>query len=357
MTTMSKSDSLRSRLIHRLLRWGVDVENKGGDYFATLHHRPKRFDRIGTWPDPECKSDGCAIVMQGPIAHQDDFTVDTLRLYRRNMPEAALILSTWEDEDPGILARVEDIGVTVVKSRKPSVAGLSNINMQIVNSGAGVRQAASQGARWIMKTRTDQRLYEPNVLPFLIGLAESFPVAGETQQRNRIIAIGHGSLKFAPYHITDQTLFGDAEDMLAYWSAPLQDEALMARWPQGRESIYLNHSIAEQIRETVPESYLASHFLVRMGRSLDWTLADSWAAYRDHFCFADYGTTDFYWVKTQTYTGREYTRVYDGIVNRREMNFLEWMLLYAGQLQPEHAGQYEMVLQDRFLGTVKPPGR
>lgn len=355
MTTMSKKDSLRSRLISRLLRWGIGHENEAGDYFVTFHHRPKRNDQIGTWPDPDCGTAGCAIVMQGPIAKEHAFTVETLRLYRRTMPDATLILSTWEDEDPQSLARISDLGVTVVKNRKPALAGLSNINMQIVSASAGMRHAAGLGARWIMKTRTDQRLYEPNVLPFLIGIAEAFPVGGDTPQRNRIIGIGHGSLKFAPYHVTDQTLFGDAQDMLAYWSPPLQDEAVMARWPEGREATYLNHSIAALIRETVPEAYLASRFLMQMGRNLDWTIADSWAAYRDHFCFVDYGTTDFFWLKTQTYTGREYTRSYETMVIRREMNFLEWMLLYSGQLQPDHAARFEGILQDRFFGTVPPP--
>lgn len=349
----SRNDSLRNRLLRRLLNWTVDQENRHGNKYITYHKRPKHFDQIGTWPEPDCRTDGCAIVMQGPIAKEDDFTLDTLRLYRRNMPEAELILSTWKDEDPETLARVADLGVTVLRNDKPTFSGMSNMNMQIVTAGAGIRHAADKGAQWVMKTRTDQRLYEPNLLSFLIGVARSFPVTASGKQRQRIIGLGQGSLKFVPYHVTDQTLFGDAQDMLAYWTPPLQEADVLERWTETREQIYLGHSIGKLCRETVPECYLASNFLARMGSEPDWTVRDSWAAYRDRFCFADYGTTDFYWVKSQTTTRRELIKTYADISNRHEMSFLEWMLLYSRQLPVESADRYSDVLNDRFLGNVR----
>lgn len=352
---LSPKAPLRDRLIRRLLRWSVDQQNSGGQFFTTLHQRPKQDAQIGTWPEPDCVTGGAAIVMQGPIATQDDFTLETLRLYRRHMPQTHLVLSTWDDTDPAHLAGIADLGVEIVLSEKPSVPGLFNINMQIVSASAGVRHAVDAGAEWIMKTRTDQRLYEPNVMPFLIGLAKSFPVTVPTPQKHRVIGIGHGSLKFAPYHVTDQTVFGHADDMLAYWTPPLQDSAYVARWAGDRASIYFGHSVGELCRFCAPESYFASQFLMRMGRALDWTVADSWATYRDHFCFPDYGASDFYWVKSQTYTGREHNTVYEKITNRQEMSFREWMLLYSGQLSLSAAAQYEPVLERQFNSEIVCP--
>ena len=349
---VSLKDKLRTRLIWRLLRWSADCENAGGSYYTTFHQRPKQSDQIGTWPEPDCAVEGCAIVMQGPIAKDDDFTLETLRLYRRNMPNAILILSTWKDEDQAQLAQVAAFGVIVVQSDKPSVPGLFNLNMQLVSAGAGVRKAVDAGARWILKTRTDQRLYEPNALPFLIGMAETFPIVIPSEQRYRIIGVGHGSLKFAPYHVTDQTVFGNALDMLAYWTPQLQDADVAKRWTGDREYIYCNNSIGSLCRETVAESYLASRFLIRMDRKLDWTIQDSWAAYRDHFCFVDYITTDFYWEKCQTYTCAEFNKTYKNVSNRQEMGFLEWMLIYSGKLHPNSGARYNKVLDDSFLGIV-----
>ncbi|MFD1195073.1 WavE lipopolysaccharide synthesis family protein [Seohaeicola saemankumensis] len=292
--------------------------------------------------------------MQGPIAKEDDFTLNTLRLYRRNMPDAELILSTWSDEDANALAKVADLGVTVLKNDKPAFAGMSNMNMQIVSAGAGVRHAVQKGAQWVMKTRTDQRLYEPNLLSFLIGMQQSFPVAVSGKQNHRIIGLGQGSLKFVPYHVTDQSLFGNAQDMLAYWTPPLQGAEVSERWTEARDQIYRKYSIGQLCRETVPECYLASHFLTRMGHQPDWTIQDSWTAYRDRFCFADYGTTDFYWVKSQTWTRAELIKTYAHVSNRQEMSFLEWMLLHSRQLPVESASRYNEILEDVFLGVLRP---
>lgn len=355
--SLSKKDSLRIRLVRKLLRWSAHSETLSGRNFTTLHKRPKRNDQIGTWPEPDFQTSGCALVMQGPLAHQDDFTLETLRLYRRHMPDAELILSTWKDEDQSTLAQIADLGVTIVKNDKPDVPGLSNMNMQIVSAKAGMKHAVASGAKWIMKTRTDQRFYEPNLFPFLIGLVESLPLKIEGKQNRRIVGLGQGSLKFVPYHVTDQTLFGEARDMLAYWSPPLQGSDAAERWKETRKQVYIGYNIGDLIRETVPECYLASNFLVQMGHSPAWTVPDSWSVYRDRFCFVDYGTSDFYWIKGQSHTLSEYNKTYEHISNRQEMSFLEWHLMYSAQLKAESGERYDDVLKSRFTGLVTPPSQ
>ncbi|MCC5960674.1 MAG: hypothetical protein JJU08_15185 [Rhodobacteraceae bacterium] len=347
--------SLRARLLRRLRRWVIAQENVHSDDYTTLHHRPKRADQIGTWPDPSIAHPRAAVVMQGPPFMADDFTLETLRLYTRSMRDCQLILSTWDDTDPAFLAAARDLGVTVVLSRKPDYAGLFNINMQLVSAAAGVERAVQDGAEWVMKTRTDQRLYAPDVLPFLVAVAQGFAVGGATAQRHRIIGVGHGSLKYAPYHVTDQTVFGHADDMLAYWTPPLRMDRAPAHWPDDLPSIFTKTPIGELCRLGAAECYFASRFLQRMGRDLDWTLADSWAAYRDHFAFVDYAATDFFWVKTQLHTQREMTQSYDAVSNRHEMGFQDWMLLYSGQVQPKDATPFEPVQHQLFNQAVVKP--
>lgn len=343
---------LTDRIVRKFLRWAVDRENDRGRSFLTVHNRPRTAGEIGTWPEPAIAPARSAVVMQGPVYAKDDFTLETLRLYVRQMPGTHLILSTWEDTDSTVLKPIRDLGVTVVLSEKPAFAGPFNVNMQIVSASAGVNRAVSDGADWIMKTRTDQRLYAPDVMPFLIALAQAFPVGGKTAQKYRIIGVGLGSLKFAPHHVTDQTVFGSADDMLAYWTPPL-------RQPDENEAVrgdaaflFANEPVGELCRTAVAEAYLTSQFLLRLGRPVDWTLVDTWAAYRDHFCFADMSATDFYWVKGQTHSQREHTVVYDVMSNRTEMSFRDWLLLYRGHYRPEDAKRYEHVLLTRFNEPV-----
>ncbi|MGY6548757.1 MAG: WavE lipopolysaccharide synthesis family protein [Roseinatronobacter sp.] len=347
--------SLRSRLLRRLQRWIVAQENVNGGDYTTLHHRPKRAAQIKSWPHPALVPPRSAVVMQGPPFAQDDFTLETLRLYARNMPGAQLILSTWHDTDPSVLRAAQDLGVTVVLSDKPEFPGLFNINMQLVSAGAGVRRAVADGAEWVLKTRTDQRLHAPDALPSLVALAQAFPVVPGTAQRHRIVGIGHGSLKYAPYHVTDQTVFGHADDMLAYWTPPLRTERAPEHWPGDLHAIFTTTPIGELCRLGAAESHIASRFLIRMGRPLDWTLVDSWAAYRDHFIFADHAMTDFFWVKAQQHTQRELTVGYDMISNRQEMGFSDWLLLHGGHLPPEAAAPHAKVLEQCFNMAVPRP--
>jgi len=350
---MKLPQRLTDRLHRKALHWILGRENRDGpDDYLTLHRRPKRADRIGTWPEPGIAPARAAVVMQGPPATAQDFTLETLKLYRRQMPGTQLILSTWADTEPAILGRARDLGVTVVLSDKPAIPGLFNVNMQIVSAAAGVRRAVEDGAEWILKTRTDQRLYAPDALAFLVALAQAFPIVAETPQRHRIIGVGAGSLKFAPYHPTDQTLFGSAPDMLAYWTPPLRETAEV----EGSASeLFGSLPIGRLCRQAAAESYLASQFLTRIGRPLDWTLEDSWAAYRDHFCFADLATTDFFWEKGQIYSQREHSFVYEAMSNRADMGFRDWLLLYGGHYIPADARRYEPVLLDRFNEPVPAP--
>lgn len=346
------ADRLARRLTPRLLRW----TNRAGDFFTTTHSRPKYHRHTGVWPDPDVHVADTAIVMQGPVATNADFTCETLRLYAEWMPGCRLILSTWDDTPRAQLAPIEALGAEIVLSPRPAVAGPFNVNMQLVSAAAGMRAAVAGGAEWLLKTRTDQRLGERNALAYLRTLARSFPPAAGTGQRARLLGVGLGSLKFAPYHVTDQTLFGHAEDMLAYWSAPLRTASLPGHWPDTAARIFATVPIGELSRHGAAESYICASFLETMGERPDWTLADSWRVYRDRFCFTDQAMTDFFWEKGQTISQREHTRRYDMVSNRLEMGLGEWLLLHDGTIPPAAAARYAHVLDQRFNEAVPRPG-
>jgi hypothetical protein len=345
-------DSLKDRISRRLLRSGIRYANRETNFFRTFHERPKRARQVGTWSEDCVQSEPMFIVMQGPIATSDDFTLETLKIYSKHMPDCKLILSTWKDTPAEQLDPIAKLGVEVVLSDKPAVPGLFNVNMQLVSAAAGVRRAVDAGAEWILKTRTDQRLYNPNSVHILCAMAKTFPVNGNWRQRHRIIGVGHGTLKFAPYHVTDQTVFGHASDMRAYWTPPLREASAPDHWPKTLHDTFLNVPIGELCRLGAAECYFASEFLSGIGRSLDWTLEDTWAAYRDHFCFLDYTALDLYWVKYQSDTTLEFNSRYDAISNRHEVGFGDWLLLYSGQVSPGGASRYEKVQESCFLSSV-----
>lgn len=342
-------NKVSQRLLDSSIRW----LNKNSDQYTTYRQRPKLASALGTLGDSPLDLEPMAIVMQGPLPVPDNFTYETFAIYRRHMPDVQLILSTWADTPEEYLAPLRKLGVDLVLSEKPEIAGLFNINMQLTSAGAGIRKAIESGAKWVMKTRVDQRLYNPNVMAELAAMAKTFPASGGFDQKYRIFGIGYGSLKYAPYHVTDQTVFGHADDMLKYWTPPLRDDAAPAHFPSTAHDIYNQVPIGEECRFAAPESYIASQYLTRIGRDLDWTIADTWAAFRDCFCFVDYQSTDFFWQKTQTWSRLELLHRYDVVWTRHEITFSHWMLLYSGVLAPASAARYEKALDQLFMSPIE----
>ena len=349
----ASDNSLFFKIGRRVLMWTMDRMSRRGQAFLTYTSRPKFSTQIAPMAEPEKDLGPMAIVMQGPISEQDNVTLETMRIYGRTAPGARRYLSTWDDTPEQMLAPFRKEGVEIVLSGKPEMPGFSNVNMQLVSAGAGVRKAHEDGASWILKTRTDQRLYRHNVMGYLASMALTFPPAGGFDQKHRIIGVGHGTLKFAPYHLGDQTVFGHADDMLKYWTPDLIDTPPPEYFPQTVPEMYDTMPIGEMCKHAVAESYLASSYLQRIGRELDWSVEDSWAAYRDCFAVTDYGTTDFFWAKIQTATLREFVNRYDLVWIRNELTFADWMMLYAGTVPVEEARKYEKALNLKFLDVIE----
>lgn len=338
------------------MRHALMTETRKGAYFMTSRARPKASAALGlcakTSPryslQPSLRAEKTAIVMQGPIWSAGDFSLETMRIYRRHMPDCKLILSTWEDAPRQDLDRIAKVGVDIVLNDKPAIPGPYNVNMQIVSSTGGMRRAAELGVEWIIKSRTDQRLYHPTIMSSLISMAQLFPPLGAAArtQKYRVFGMAGGTWKFAPYHLCDQTVFGHVDDMLAYWSPPLREDPLPEGFPTDPLRLFLEVPIGKFCRYAAAEPYFASQFLLRQGRSVQWTLADSWAALRDHFGVVDQMSSDIYWVKGQNNTMRDVIGSYAALSNTEELGFLEWVQLVAGEWSPDAAEAYERVLDE-----------
>ena len=353
---LAERGSVPFRMWRRLFLRAARGLNDSSRWYSTYQMRPKAASDFGVKPEAALDIPSMGIAMQGPIFEPHDFSLETMRLYRQAMPDAVLVLATWTGTDEALLAPFRAIGVEIVLCDRPDDVGLWNINLQITSARAAVKKAAELGAEWIMKARTDQRIYSERFASYLVSLARQFPPVSGFDQRHRIIGVGHGSLKFAPYHVTDQTVFGHRDDMLRYWDIENRSSAPPAHWPTEVPRIYAEIPIGEQCRLGAAETYFASQFLESLGRPLEWTIRDTWKAYRDHFIFVDYASVDFFWGKVSGSNNRELALEYGTLNNRREMSFPEWFLLFTGTLPLEAADAYEDVLNTCFTQPVPNSG-
>jgi len=107
---------LVSRSCEQLLR----VASKNDRFFHMMDSLPKGSDpaRYGltdpVTPEPPGR---IAVVIQGPVLGTDDFTLETVRLYRHVCPDMTVILSTWDNSPVEIIQRCREAGADVVLSR------------------------------------------------------------------------------------------------------------------------------------------------------------------------------------------------------------------------------------------------
>jgi hypothetical protein len=262
-----------------------------------------------------------AVVMQGPLVAQDGFTAGTVELYRRQLRRAKVIVSTWQGSDAALVARLTAAGAEVVLSSPPDVSGVSNVNYQILSTRAGVERAAACGAEYVLKVRADQRAYAAGLDEALLGLLEAFPCQGKGSPRRRILVPSTDTRLFIPYHLADQLQFGHVEDVLAYWSAPLDDQPRQTDWSLSVGELAATRAVAEV--------YLTAHYLERQGVPAPCRLESWWDALARYFCVVDNSLLDWYWPKHDQRSEYRY-RTYAEARNSDVLTFADWLRLLGG---------------------------
>ena len=311
------------------------AQDKGPD-FLTLHRRPKSgaASRTSYLPvlNPNITPPTIGLIIQGAIRHEDNFTLESVHYYRQSMPSTQIIVSTWEDEAPEILTRLKDAGAIVVTSVKPKVSGAINVNFQTRSTLSGIQRARELGCDYVAKSRSDQRIYAPNILVFLYELLVQFPLKNESNQTARLLTTNFATMMFIPFYFADQFMFGATDDMEKYWSPP--DNQLTTRIG------FFGKTIRQVIEsDVVPEIFLTQHYLTKIGVSYSLTLAESWRALANHFIVIDREWLDSYWPKYAPHN--EYAdRDYSGASCAQTVRFLDWLRLYqqysADASAPEH---------------------
>lgn len=191
------------------------LNNKNIDY-GILHNKDEK--EIIAEKDYSESNRQVAIVLQGPIVYDDDFTFRSLCYYSILFPEAKIILSTWEGEKENPeFERFYTLPIEIVLSLPPQEKGVLNVNYQVKSTYAGILRAKELGMEYVLKTRTDFRLYADDCLSYLCTLTKMFPAKGTSHKR---ITILQPFLDVA-YYIPDYILFGDTDDMLNFWDASI----------------------------------------------------------------------------------------------------------------------------------------
>ena len=264
------------------------------------------------------------IIIQGSIgAIGVDFVLSTVLSYSKVLfPGATIVISTWDDEDKNSIEVLKSLGVTVLQSTQPRNPGYSNINLQIESTSKAAALLAGCGVKFLLKTRTDQRIYAPDVFPYLKAILRGFPSVSK-YQNTRLIGVSLNTFANRPFGISDMFMFGDVRDMIDYWCVDHDPRT------SGEVALELEKasSFAELSKARACEVYLMTQYLYKIKHRIqEWSVRASLECYRNYFCIIDARMIDLYWPK---YTSREYrwdSYYASNEVPQIEMTFRDWLL-------------------------------
>lgn len=318
--------SLQIKFIRHIFRNFSEIS----DNFLTYHFRPKFFKDMYI-KNKVNDEEKVAILLQGPIIFEDNFTEETIKIYKKNFPRAMIILSTWEEHKDIIYKHFSNLGIFLIFNKKPKFSGPkidkftnSNINYQIISTKSGVLLAKKHKAKYILKTRTDCRLYSNNYVTYLINLLKLFPSQSKLQ-KFRIISTNF-TLKYRIYSFSDILLFGHIDDILKYfeYSNILETNNVFSNYFK----IYFLNKDKKifDFKKFVPEVYLFINYLNQLNEKVLWTKDNYYNLLSKFFIIIDNCHLDFFWNKHNKeleYREKSYNK--SKSVN---INFSEWLELY-----------------------------
>ena len=261
---------------------------------------------------------GFSIVIQGPWVNEDQFTLGTLLLYRKHFPSSIIIFSSTSDIDDSHKAILDEHNIHYIFNESPKSPGTSNVNFQIVTTSSGIIKARELGAKYVLKTRSDQRIHHYNLEDYLINLLDCFPVDEDSpKQRGRLIGCSLNTFKLRPYGVSDMFLFGYIDDMMNYWCVSLEERN------NSDVSLDAGASWRDFAANEVCEVRFCTNYLRLIGKKVEFSIKASMEAMAKHFVIIDQNAIGLIWPKYSLDQNQN-----NQFGRFPEISFNDWLLFY-----------------------------
>lgn len=281
-------NKLSYNILEQLHLKTLKLLNKHGTSFITYQKRPKLANDISFDIQENIYSE-FAIILQGPIILEENFTIETIKIYKKHFPKATIIVSSWEDTNSDVINIITKLDVVFLSNKKPPFRGHQNINLQITSTLNGLIETRNLGIKYVAKTRTDQRLYDPYFLNAIV-LLNSLKVTNPIYNlNNKLIVCSMNTLKYRPYGVSDMFMLGLTEDLLKYWNSPIDERIINV--------IEKEPTIKQYAKYELTETYILANFLKRQNIQLDFSLKQTWQVYQDIFLILNKASFNIYWFK------------------------------------------------------------
>lgn len=307
------------KILNTLTKVDPLIVNKGKKSFLTLHLRPSIYE-LEKLPNANYKEYG--IIVQGPLVYENNFTLNTLKYYNKVFKGAKIILSTWDTEKKTYIELIKKEGIEVLLNKYPENSGILNINYQISNTKSAINYIKNN-CKYILKTRSDTRIYSEYSLIYLKNLLKTYPSKSD-KQKHRIIGIDINTSKFIPFSFSDVMQFGDSSDMQKMWNIGLCTKDI------NYKDFFSAKPLVKDIYENNnPEVYLTLNYLKKINYNTENSYESYYRALADCFIIIDKEMINFYW---QKYSIDEYSWIYKyrNINLQEKIRYNDWLLIANG---------------------------
>ena len=276
-------------------------------YFATLRYHGQHKSKIKSTNASVEFEKKVGVIIQGPVVSKQQFTFNTIKLYNEIYPNATIILSTWIDDVEADNWKELGLRFELVKSSRPDVRGYQNVNLQLTTTYNGIEKAKQLGLEYAMKTRTDFRFYNPDLIRLMHFFMKKYPISLKNQKERIVI--------FPPrydyfFFICDFFMFGNIEDLKEYWSV----EPYFTNDYQGESAeTMIGIRYSEKIGEKIPNS-------------LDY-IKEYRRVIKDRFVVVEDKILDWIWYKYF------YNKTWESEYHYNVINFVDWLNMVEGDKQ------------------------
>ncbi|MBQ7543336.1 MAG: hypothetical protein IJT02_00140 [Synergistaceae bacterium] len=335
------------------------VFSKFSRYYGLIEFLPKSAEDVTACNLlTDTKDREYAVVIQGPVLN--GFTAESIRVYRKILPKAHIIVSTWKGTDGKLADELRELADDVLLNEPPETNGLLNVNYQAKSSYAGMKRASELGIPYAIKIRSDMRMYTPMVFEYMKSLIEAFPLDESVSQRQkeRIIATSRGGAVARKYFIRDYFYFGATRDLLNFFDFP-PDPVNYSGLTTEDIGLYL-HSIkkwvddnGENLIHVSPEIQLTKSYLQRTTTgNCESTVKRFWEDVSKRFLIVSLSELRLYWDKYnafrvnfwnmgQTWDGQPKTDEGRDFITPLCLSLIKGHLLYSSNLEEAHRYRIE----------------
>ena len=296
-----------------LRKFSTFVSNQT-DCFLAFNFYNRTYN-LKKYPKYPLISQNYGIIIQGLVVTENNFTYQTICLYRQLYPNILIVLSTWEGTSKNFIKKVNQItNIKIILSKVPDFSGIKNINLQIESTKNALSYLQMNNCDFVLKTRTDQRLDSAeNFLNYFTSLQKLFPNT-RSYLKSKLIISSMNTYKDRFYGVSDMLMFGKIEDMCLYWSIKYDDKTFNNFVPENNPKYFMKQSTAE--------GYLVSEFMKRINWKPKWNKVDHKLFFKNYFISVDHDQIGHFWYKNNWWS-RD--------LNKRQPNddnyltFLEWL--------------------------------